>query len=114
LGQRGGCGKEIVIKHSNEYSTRYCHLEKFQKNIKKGSKVKQADVIGFVGSTGLATGPHLHYEFKVGNKHTDPVKVKLPSAEPISQNLKTSFDTLVLENKLLLREFTKLLPNENE
>ena len=86
----------------------------FQKNIKKGSRVKQADVIGFVGSTGLATGPHLHYEFKVGNKHTDPVKVKLPSAEPISQNLKTSFDTLVSENKLLLKEFTKLLPNENE
>ena len=114
MGQRGGCGKEILIKHSNEYSTRYCHLEKFQKNIKKGSRVKQADVIGFVGSTGLATGPHLHYEFKVGNKHTDPVKVKLPSAEPISQNLKTSFDTLVLENKLLLKEFTKLLPNENE
>ena len=114
LGQRGGCGKEIIIKHSNEYSTRYCHLDKFQKNIKKGSKVEQADVIGFVGSTGLATGPHLHYEFKVGNKHTDPVKVKLPSAEPISQNLKTSFDTLVSENKLLLKEFTKLLPNENE
>lgn len=114
LGQRGGCGKEIVIKHSNDYSTRYCHLDRFQKNIKKGTKVNQADIIGFVGSTGLATGPHLHYEFKVGNKHTDPVKVKLPSAEPISKNLKPSFDTLVLENKLLLKEFTKLLPNENE
>ena len=55
-----------------------------------------------------------HYEYKVGNKNTEPIKVKLPSAEPITQNLKTSFDTLVSENKLLLKEFTKLLPNENE
>ena len=64
----------------------YCHLQRFHKGIKKGKKVSQGEVIGYVGSTGLATGPHLHYEFMIGNKHTDPVKVKLPSAKPLNKN----------------------------
>jgi murein DD-endopeptidase MepM/ murein hydrolase activator NlpD len=113
VGRKNGCGNEIVIKHSNEYTTRYCHLERFEKNIKKGKKVSQGDTIGFVGSTGLATGPHLHYEFKVGNKHTNPIKVKLPSAEPVADNLKSSFDTLFMKNKLMLEEFNKLFSYEN-
>ena len=114
VGQRNGCGKEIVINHSNDYSTRYCHLEKFEQSIKKGKKVLQGNTIGFVGSTGLATGPHLHYEFKIGNKRIDPIKVKLPSAEPVPKNLKSSFDTLLLKNKLMLKEFSKLSPYEDE
>ena len=113
VGRKNGCGNEIVIKHSNEYTTRYCHLERFEKNIKKGKKVSQGDTIGFGGSTGLATGPHLHYEFKVGNKHTNPIKVKLPSAEPVADNLKSSFDTLFMKNKLMLEEFNKLFSYEN-
>ena len=113
VGRKNGCGNEIVIKHSNEYTSRYCHLERFEKNIKKGKKVSQGDTIGFVGSTGLATGPHLHYEFKVGNKHTNPIKVKLPSAEPVADNLKSSFDTLFMKNKLMLEEFNKLFSYEN-
>ena len=113
VGRKNGCGNEIVIKHSNEYTTRYCHLERFEKNIKKGKKVSQGDTIGFVGSTGLATGPHLHYEFKVGNKHTNPIKVKLPSAEPVADNLKSSFDTLFMKNKLMLEEFNKLFSYKN-
>ena len=113
VGRKNGCGNEIVIKHSNEYTTRYCHLERFEKNIKKGKKVSQGDTIGFVGSTGLATGPHLHYEFKVGNKHTNPIKVKLPSAEPVADNLKSSFDTLFMKNKLMLEEFNKLFSYGN-
>jgi murein DD-endopeptidase MepM/ murein hydrolase activator NlpD len=113
VGRKNGCGNEIVIKHSNEYTTRYCHLERFEKNIKKGKKVSQGDTIGFVGSTGLATGPHLHYEFKVGNEHTNPIKVKLPSAEPVADNLKSSFDTLFMKNKLMLEEFNKLFSYEN-
>ena len=113
VGRKNGCGNEIVIKHSNEYTTRYCHLERFEKNIKKGKKVSQGDTIGFGGSTGLATGPHLHYEFKVGNKHTNPIKVKLPSAEPVADNYKSSFDTLFMKNKLMLEEFNKLFSYEN-
>ena len=113
-GRRNGCGNEIVIKHSNDYSTRYCHLSKFKSGIKKGTKVIQGETIGFVGSTGLATGPHLHYEFKIGNKHVDPVKLQLPSAEPISQNLRSDFDKILKENKLLLSKLDSLYPNKNE
>ena len=113
-GRRNGCGNEIVIKHSNDYSTRYCHLSKFKSGIKKGTKVIQGETIGFVGSTGLATGPHLHYEFKIGNKHVDPVKLQLPSAEPISQNLRSDFDKVLKENKLLLSKLDSLYPNKNE
>ena len=112
-GRRNGCGNEIVIQHTNEYSTRYCHLDKFHSGIKKGKKVSQGETIGYVGSTGLATGPHLHYEFKIGNKHIDPVKLKLPSAEPISKNLKSDFDTLVTNNKIMLDKLESLYPNEH-
>ena len=113
-GRRNGCGNEIVIKHSNDYSTRYCHLNKFKSGIKKGTKVIQGETIGFVGSTGLATGPHLHYEFKIGNKHVDPVKLQLPSAEPISQNLRPDFDKILKDNKLLLSKLESLYPYKNE
>ena len=113
-GRRNGCGNEIVIKHSNDYSTRYCHLNKFKSDIKKGTKVIQCETIGFVGSTGLATGPHLHYEFKIGNKHVDPVKLQLPSAEPISQNLRPDFDKILKDNKLLLSKLESLYPYKNE
>jgi len=113
-GRRNGCGNEIVIKHSNDYSTRYCHLNKFKSGIKKGTKVIQGETIGFVGSTGLATGPHLHYEFKIGNKHVDPVKLQLPSAEPISQNLRPDFNKILKDNKLLLSKLDSLYPNKNE
>ena len=111
-GRRNGCGNEIVIQHTNDYSTRYCHLDKFHSGIKKGKKVTQGETIGYVGSTGLATGPHLHYEFKIGNKHIDPVKLKLPSAEPISINLRSDFDTLVENNKMMLKKLESLYPNE--
>ena len=113
-GRRNGCGNEIVIKHSNDYSTRYCHLSKFKSSIKKGTKVIQGETIGFVGSTGLATGPHLHYEFKIGNKHVDPVKLQLPSAEQISQNLRSDFNKILKDNKLLLSKLESLYPNKNE
>ena len=111
-GRRNGCGNEIVIQHTNDYSTRYCHLDKFHSGIKKGKKVIQGETIGYVGSTGLATGPHLHYEFKIGNKHIDPVKLKLPSAEPISINLRSDFDTLVENNNMMLKKLKSLYPNE--
>lgn len=112
VGRRNGCGNEIVIQHTNDYSTRYCHLDKFHSYIKKGKRVLQGETIGYVGSTGLATGPHLHYEFKIGNKHIDPVKLKLPSAEPISKNLKSDFDTLIENNKKMLKKLESLYPNE--
>lgn len=109
-GRRNGCGNEIVIQHTNDYSTRYCHLDKFHSGIAKGKKVFQGETIGYVGSTGLATGPHLHYEFKIGNKHIDPVKLKLPSAEPISVKLRSDFDTLIKNNNMMLEKLESLSP----
>ena len=87
----GGCGNEIKIKHSEDYETRYCHLDRFNSRAKVGRKVKQGQTIGYVGSTGLATGPHLHYEFHVNGRHTDPLKVKFPNASPIQTSQLKSY-----------------------
>ena len=92
----GGCGNEIKIKHSEDYTTRYCHLEKYNSRTKVGRKVKQGQTIGYVGSTGLATGPHLHYEFHVNGKHTDPLRVKFPNATPIRSSEKVKFNQVAL------------------
>tara|TARA_B100001250_G_C19804340_1_gene792544 strand:+ start:964 stop:2199 length:1236 start_codon:yes stop_codon:yes gene_type:complete len=104
-GVKNGCGNEILIRHANNYQTRYCHMQKFNTGIKKGKKVVQGETIGFVGSTGLATGPHLHYEFMIGNKHTDPVKVKLPSAKPVNPDQIEEFRGLVNSNLQKLIEY---------
>jgi murein DD-endopeptidase MepM/ murein hydrolase activator NlpD len=88
----GGCGNEIKIKHSEDYTTRYCHLDRYSSITKVGRKVKQGQTIGYVGSTGLATGPHLHYEFHVNGKHTDPLRVKFPNATPIRSSEKIKFN----------------------
>ena len=99
----GGCGNEIKIKHSEDYETRYCHLDRFNARAKVGRKVKQGQTIGYVGSTGLATGPHLHYEFHVNGRHTDPLKVKFPNASPIQtsqlKSYKEKSDNLINELK---------------
>ena len=91
IGNKGGYGKLIEIKHSEDYSTRYAHLSKFNSRLKNGSKVEQGETIGYVGKTGLATGPHLHYEFRVSGNHTNPLTVKLPDAKPISRIEKKDF-----------------------
>ncbi|WP_168464954.1 M23 family metallopeptidase [Wolbachia endosymbiont of Ctenocephalides felis wCfeT] len=75
LGDNGGYGKYIKIAHKNEYSTCYAHISKFNSNLKSGSKVKQGQVIAYVGNTGVATGPHLHYEVIYNGKHIDPLTV---------------------------------------
>jgi len=82
-GRRGGYGNAIVLAHTNSISTLYGHMSRFAKNIRVGSRVAQGDVIGFVGMTGLATGPHLHYEYLVNGLHKNPQTVKLPGAEPL-------------------------------
>lgn len=87
----GGYGKTIVVQHRNKYSTLYAHLSSFKQGISVGSLVRQGQVIGFVGSTGLATGPHLHYEFLVNKKHKNPLKYQYPSAEPVAVDLQESF-----------------------
>jgi murein DD-endopeptidase MepM/ murein hydrolase activator NlpD len=82
-GQRGGYGNAVVLAHSNTVSTLYGHMSRFAKHIRVGTHVQQGDVIGYVGMTGLATGPHLHYEYLVNGVHKNPQTVQLPGAEPL-------------------------------
>ena len=85
-GKKGGYGKAIFIQHGGRYRTVYGHLNGYAKGIRVGKKVKQGQVIGYVGSTGLATGPHLHYEFRVNGSHRNPLTVRLPEAKPVHPN----------------------------
>ena len=96
-GNNGGYGKLIEIKHSEDYSTRYAHLSRYEKDLKVGDKVSQGEIIGYVGRTGRATGPHLHYEFRVNGMHTNPLTVKLPAAKPINEKEKDSFFKTAIE-----------------
>ena len=82
-GVRGGYGNAVILTHMNNVSTLYGHMSRFARNIRIGSLVQQGDVIGYVGMTGLATGPHLHYEYLKNGVHMDPQTVKLPGAEPL-------------------------------
>ena len=82
-GWQGGFGKLIVLKHQGVYSTAYGHLSGFAAGIRPGSRVSQGDTIGYTGQTGLATGPHLHYEFRVNSQQVNPLAVNLPTAIPL-------------------------------
>ncbi len=83
-GVKGTYGNTVEIQHGDRHTTLYAHLQKFPKGMKKGDRVKQGQVIGYVGSTGMATGPHLHYEFRVDGIHRDPQKVKLGGSQPLN------------------------------
>jgi len=102
--KKGGYGNLVEIKHTEDYSTRYAHLNKFHSKIKVGKKVTQSETIGYVGRTGTATGDHLHYEFRVNGKHTNPLTVKLPNAKPIHENDKDSYG---LHAKKILADLKK-------
>jgi murein DD-endopeptidase MepM/ murein hydrolase activator NlpD len=97
MGRKGGYGNVIVLKHDNGISTVYGHLSGFAAGLRKGQHVEQSDIIGYVGMTGLATGPHLHYEFLVGKEHRDPMAVALPTSIPIDAKYKKEFDALSLD-----------------
>ncbi len=99
LGRKGGYGKAIVISHGNKYTSLYGHMNSYAKNLQTGSTVKQGQIIGYVGKTGLATGPHLHYEFKILGERQDPLKVQLPNAKPISHAKSTDFN-MIMRNYL--------------
>jgi murein DD-endopeptidase MepM/ murein hydrolase activator NlpD len=91
VGSKGGYGKVIVIKHNNKISTVYGHLSDFATGLRQGTKVSLGEVIAFVGMTGLATGPHLHYEFLLNGENRDPVTAALPTSAPIPQKYKAAF-----------------------
>ena len=90
-GRKGGYGKVVIIQHGQRYSTLYAHLNGFARGIRAGKRVRQGQTIAYVGSTGLATGPHLHYEFRVNGVHRNPLTVRLPQAAPLKKAYRDQF-----------------------
>ena len=90
-GRHGGYGNAVIIQHGGNITTLYAHMSKFHAAAKMNGRVRQGDVIGYVGATGLATAPHLHYEYRLNGVHRNPRTVQLPQAEPISEEYKADF-----------------------
>ena len=95
-GQQGGYGNVVMLQHGGAYSTVYAHLSRFAPGMKSGARVSQGNVVGYVGMTGWATGPHLHYEFRVDNVQRNPLTIALPNAQPIPSGQKAAFQAQVL------------------
>jgi murein DD-endopeptidase MepM/ murein hydrolase activator NlpD len=93
-GTKGGYGRTIILQHAGIYTTLYAHMSKYNSKVKKGSRVKQGQIIGYIGSSGLATGPHLHYEFRANGVHKNPLKVKFPKVEPLNKKQMVAFKPL--------------------
>jgi len=91
-GRTNANGNYVVIKHGEQFVTKYLHLSKFARGVRKGARVKQGQTIGYVGATGWATAPHLHYEFLVNGVHKNPRTVKLPDADPIGADERKAFE----------------------
>lgn len=114
-GYKGGYGRTVMVQHGEQYTTVYAHLSRFAKGLRQGRRVRQGQVIGYVGQSGLASGPHLHYEFRVNGAHRDPLRVSLPKAAPISPQYRADFLTqtqpLLAQLEVLAR--LALAKNEN-
>ena len=104
-GTEGGYGRTIILTHGGKYTTLYAHMSSYKRGLKRGSRVKQGQTIGFIGSSGLATGPHLHYEFRVNGVHRNPLTVKLPKAEPLPKKYLIDFKQ---QSQLLLAQLDSL------
>ena len=94
FGRQGGYGNVIMINHQGRFTTVYGHLSRFAKGLRRGQRVAQGEVIGYVGMTGLTSGPHLHYEFRIDGQQRDPLRVALPDAKPIGDADKAAFQSV--------------------
>jgi murein DD-endopeptidase MepM/ murein hydrolase activator NlpD len=92
-GRKGGAGNCVIIKHDNGYATTYMHMSKFRKGQSVGKRVRQKDVIGYVGMTGLATGPHLHFSVRKGGRYVDPLKIKMSRGAPVARAHRDEFES---------------------
>jgi len=101
----GGNGNYVKIRHNSVYTTMYLHMSRFAKGIRSGTKVKQGQVIGYVGSTGLATAPHCHYIFYVNGTPVDPLKVELPPSHPVKAKLRNAYQ---MRKRLVMYELEKV------
>lgn len=90
-GTKGGYGRTVILQHGQRYTTLYAHMNKYGKGIRSGRYVEQGQIIGYVGSSGLASGPHLHYEFRVNGTHKNPLTVRFPNAKPIPAKERKKF-----------------------
>ena len=106
-GNKNAYGKTVILKHGKDISTLYAHMSRISKKVSHGKRVKQGDVIGYVGATGRVTGAHLHYEFRKNGKHVDPLKVELPEAQPLAAEYKDSLRDLSND---LLTQMRSVLP----
>jgi len=102
IGRKGGYGNTIILKHREGYTTLYSHLSKFKKDLKRGQVVAQGDIIGYVGSSGLATGPHLHYEFRQHNIPANPLTVELPNSMSLTKKELVKFNVDAINMNLQL------------
>ena len=103
-GRWGGYGRVVEIRHNGQYRTRYAHLSRIARGVRAGATVGQNEVIGYVGSTGLSTAPHLHYEFLVHGRRRDPANVDLPPGDPVPGDHRAAFRRVKEERLELLRE----------
>ena len=112
-GWKGGYGRVVILQHAQGIQTLYGHMNGFARNVRAGSRVNQGQVIGYVGNTGLATGPHLHYEFYVNGSVRNPVTVKLPQANPIAAAEKAEFSALASQMQSQLATYAATIRSEN-
>lgn len=105
----GGGGRVLKIRHNSTFTTAYKHLSRFSKGISVGKKVHQGDIVAFSGSSGLSTGPHLHFEFLKNGSFVDPQSLKFPSASPLSDDEKNRFADVLRKNTSILPQW----PNES-
>ena len=113
-GTKGGYGRTVVLSHGGKYSTLYAHMSKYNAKVKTGNYVKQGQIIGYVGSSGLATGPHLHYEFRVNGVHQNPLTYKTPKAESLDESELPAFQATVQEQLIALNNIENNIDNDVE
>ena len=113
-GKKSGYGNVVIIQHGQNYSTLYAHLSKFARGQRRGSRVRQEQIIGYVGSTGYATGPHLHYEFRINDVHRNPLTVKLPDSKPLPKkqipHFKKAITPMIAKLDTLQKAYAAIIP----
>ena len=102
-GYKGGGGHTVKIRHNSTYTTAYLHLSKYAKDLRVGNRVKQGEVIGYVGSSGSSTGPHLDFRVWKNGTPIDPLKMESPPVEPVPAKYKAAFDSTVVGLRIALR-----------
>ncbi|RMH21093.1 MAG: peptidase M23 [Gemmatimonadetes bacterium] len=109
-GRAGNYGNLVEIRHPNGFTTRYAHLSRFARGVSVGSRVKQGETIGYVGATGLATGPHLHYELRLRDQARDPLSIELPAGDPVPRDRWEEWEAQLMPRLALLDRAPRLSP----